>query len=240
MENQYNKAPAVRRGLCCSHGSPPVGGSLKYFPPSGIHRPERIRLLPVYRPLQPLGRGQGLSMRQCAVGEDHGVQGVAGGEARLFPEPLRPGGGGQIPRLRHCQRRRDCRVRHAADLGGPDSGGGDVKHIQMIASGNVTSQRYPDALGQHRPHRGSAGAEVQVGIRAVHHGDTGIFHGLPLPLIRPDTVGHEGAVIPKAVFGIGLPILLTVRVQLPDPLYFRPVFREVGLYRQASLRRQPS
>lgn len=123
---------------------------------------------------------------------------------------------------------RDCRVRHAADLGGPDSGGGDVKHIQMIASGNVTSQRYPDALGQHRPHRGSAGTEVQVGIRAVHHGDTGIFHGLPLPLIRPDTVGHEGAVIPKAVFGIGLPILLTVRVQLPDPLYFRPFSERWG------------
>ena len=69
----------------------------------------------------------------------------------------------------------------------------------------------------------------------MNHGHAGVPHGGALPLIGPDTVGHQRTLVPEAVLGVGLPVLGAVRMQPPDPVHLRPVFRQVGLGRQPPL-----
>ena len=66
-------------------------------------------------------------------------------------------------------------------------------------------------------------------------GDPHRAHGVPLPPVGVDAVGHEGPLLPEAELGVGLPILPAVRVQTTHQLHLRPVFREVGLHRQVPL-----
>ena len=62
-----------------------------------------------------------------------------------------------------------------------------------------------------------------------------LCHGAALHCIGVDTVGHHRMVIPQAVFIVGLPIALTVGVQLPHPCDFRVTLGEVGLDIEAVL-----
>ena len=72
----------------------------------------------------------------------------------------------------------------------------------------------------------------------MHRQHAGLPHGRPLPCVGPDAVSHDRAVVPQAEFGIGLPILLAVRVKPGHQLHFRGVLRQMGLHGQSPLRRQ--
>ena len=153
-----------------------------------------------------------MGLGKIIVRQDQGVEMIAWGKARLLGEVCRTGGGGQVPALRHREEIRLPVVQHPPGLGGPDGGGHHIEHVQVVPTGNVAAQGHLHALIQHGPHRRHAGADVLVGVGAMDRCHAGVPHGLPLPRIGPDAVGHDGAAGPQAVFGIGLPVLLAARV----------------------------
>ena len=85
----------------------------------------------------------------------------------------------------------------------------DLVHGQLVPAGDVAAQGYPDAPLYQFPDGGRAAAQVHVGCRAVDRPDAGGGHGLLLPPVAVDAVGHEGAVLPEAVFVVALPVLRT-------------------------------
>lgn len=170
-------------------------------------------------------------LRQRVIRQYDGVKGISRGKARLLTKESGPGRGSQIPPLRHGEEGGVPVIHHPPGLGSPDGGRRHVKQIQMIASGDVAAKSHLYAFVQHPPYRRHAGAEILIGVGTVDHRYPGVLHGLPLPLVRPDAVGHHGAVIPKAVLLVGLPILSAIRVELAYPVHLRAVFRQVGLHR---------
>ena len=179
-----------------------------------------------------------MGLGQSIVCQDDGVKGIACGKARLFAKVGGAGGGTQIPALGDGQEGSLLAVHHVADLGGANGRGDHIEHIQVVAAGDVAAKGYLHAFVQHDPHRRSAGADIYIGISTIDHGNAGVLHGLALPLIGPDAVRHDGAGIPEAKLGIGLPVLLAVGVKLADPFNLLVVFREVGLHGQIPLLRQ--
>ena len=59
--------------------------------------------------------------------------------------------------------------------------------------------------------------------------DACVLDGLALTLVGPDTVGHDGTVIPHVVLCVGLPVLLAVGMQFLDPGDLAGVLGQVGL-----------
>ena len=150
----------------------------------------------VDRSLQPLRRRQGTGLGELVICQDQGVEGRSRRKARLRAEKGRSGGGAQVPGLWHSQKIRLPPVQHPAGLGGAEGAGHRVEHAQTVAAGHIRPQGYLHALPEHDVDRGGAGAEILVGGGTVDGHHAVLRHGGTLPRIGPDTVGHQGTVIP--------------------------------------------
>ena len=124
---------------------------------------------------------------------------------------------------------------HGPDFGSPDGCCHHLWHKQLCTAGNVRTQNHVHTLLQQLAHWSRTAAQIQIGIGTVNHRHAVIPHGRPLPAVAVDTVGHQRPRPPQAVLVVRLPILGTIRVQLPDPGNFRVVFAQMGLDRQAPL-----
>ena len=186
--------------------------------------------------LEPLLHRQGVGrLGEVTVVDDHRVELVAHGEAVPRAEILVAGGRAQVVALRHGEEVGMPLVGDAAGLGRADGHGDDLIHGQLRAAGDVAAQRDPQPLVDHLPHGADAGADVHVGVGTVDHHHAVLLDGPALPLVGVDAVGHDGVVLPQAVFVVGLPILAALRVQLPHPGDLMGVLRQVGLDVQPAL-----
>ena len=168
---------------------------------------------------------------KVGVVDDNGVDIVAWDKSAVPAEILVSCAGAEVVALLDGQKFVLSVALHVAELRRADGHGDDLVHGQLRATGDVAAQRDPQSLVDHLPHGTQAGADVHVGICAVYHHHTGIADGRPFPLVGVDAVGHHRAAVPETVFGVGLPVLLTVRVQLLYPLHLVGIFGKVGLYR---------
>lgn len=63
----------------------------------------------------------------------------------------------------------------------------------------------------------------------MDHYHPGVPNGFALLLIAVYAMGHQGPFLEQAEFIVGLPILLAIRVELPNPGDFIQIFGKMGL-----------